>query len=169
MLVMLESTSMISKISLFCLLLAAVACAPEKAPTPAASSSGPVVVGTLTVDAEISKGTRFRMFANDQWAAPEIQPVIAGQRAKYTFPLPATLRTLRLDPGEMPDTHTVIYSVVIALPGLPKKSLPLVDLNNFLKANCTIAATPTAADIKATGPEMYFMANVSPATYPAVP
>jgi hypothetical protein len=166
---MLESTSMISKIGLFCLLVVAVACAPERAPTPAATSAGPTVVGTLTVDAEISKGTRFRIYANDQWNAPETQPAIAGQRAKYTFPLPATLRTLRLDPGEAPDTHTVIHSVVIALPGMPKKSLPLADLNSFVKYNCDIAATPNAGEIKATGPNMYFMGSVTPGSYPAAP
>jgi hypothetical protein len=165
---MLESTSMISKIGLFCLLVVAVACAPERSPTPAATSAGPTVVGTLTVDAEISKGTRFRIYANNQWTAPEIQTVMAGQRAKYTFPLPATLKTLRLDPGEMPDTHAVIYSVTIALPGMPKRRLPLVDLNNFVKYHCEIAATPNAANIRANGPEMYFMAIVAPETYPAV-
>ncbi len=109
------------------------------------------------------------MFANDQWTAPEIQRVIEGQRAKYTFSLPTTLRTLRLDPGEMPDTHATIYSVVIALPGLPKKSLPLTDLTSFVKYHCDIKANPNAADVTATGPEMYFMANVTPAIYPAVP
>ncbi len=172
---MLESCSMRSKLfklikgaGLCCSLLAVIACAPEKTPTPAPSvSSGRT--GTLTVDADISKGTRFRVYVNDQWTTPEIQPVLAGQRTKYSFHLPATLRTLRLDPGEMPDTHTVIYSIVIALPDQPRKSLPLADLPAFIKYHCNIRASGTTADITASGTEMYFMANVTPATYPVAP
>jgi len=171
---MLESTSMSCKVyemtlkaGLFFTLLAAVACAPEKTPEPAATA-GPVAVGTLTVDAEISKGTRFTVYANDQWTAPKTQHVLEGQRAQYTFPLPTTVRSLRFDPGEKPDTHAAIYSIVIALPGLPKKSLPLTDLTSFLKYHCDIKANPNLADVTATGPEMYFMSIVNPATYPVV-
>lgn len=148
------------------LVLIGLSCAPEKEPTPGpANKMSPAAVGTLTVDADISKGERFNVYVNDVWSAPERQQVVPGRRSKYTFPLPDSVRSLRFDPSEANGSQAVIYSITLDLPGMPKKILPLTDLPKFLKYHCDVKAEPNAVTISATGPEMYLMSTVAPASY----
>lgn len=141
------------------IVLATLACAPPKNSV----ASG---AGTLTVDAEISKGTRFTVYCNDVWSAPQTKSVTAEQRTKYMFSLPNTLRSLRLDPSEAADSNTLIYAIVIAMPGQPAKALPLTDLPKFVKYHCDVGMLGKVVDVRATGTEEFLMSTVAPDIYP---
>lgn len=88
----------------FVILFLQLACAPPRT----TEVSG---TGTIIIDAVVSNGTRFVVYCNDVWSNPERQGLTVGQRSKYTFPVPNSLRTLRFDPSEAPDSHATIYSV----------------------------------------------------------
>jgi hypothetical protein len=144
--------------SLLLLILTAAGCSSEKLQT---STSG-----TVTVDAEISTGSRFNAYCNDNWAAPERQNVVAGKRVKYVFQLPPALKTLRLDPSEADGSHAIIYSIVFDIPGMGRKALPLASLSGFPKYHCDLKISSDKVNMDATGPDMYFMGAVTPASYP---
>ena len=144
------------------LCLVGLACAPKNTPSA-------VGTGTLTVDAKISQGTRFAVYCNNVWSAPQRRTVLAGQRTSYTFSLPTPLQSLRLDPSELPDSDVFIYAISIDMPGQPKKALPLTDLPKFIAYHCDIKMQNNEVHVHATGPEMYLMSTVDPASYPPVP
>ena len=159
-----EGTKMVFRLWLFTGLVAlmgCVSCAPKQ--TPVESETG-----TVTVDAQISKGTRFNLYYNDLWAELQRQPVVAGQRTKYLFKVPSKLTSLRLDPSEAADAEATIYSVIISLPGGPPRALRLSDLPKFLMYHCAVALQDGNAVVHASGPDMYFMSTVAPGMYPAV-
>lgn len=128
------------------------------------------VSGAVIVTAKISGGTRFICYANDNWAAPQQTPVVAGEWREYKFVLPAQVRSLRFDPTEAPNAQAEIRGVRFEYPGQPVRSMPLTDLPKWLKYNAEVTTDKTAAVvmIRATGPEMYIMSTVNIASFPPV-
>ena len=61
------------QIGAIALVLCSLSCGPQNTPPPKTT-------GTLIVDAEISGGTRFVVYCNDVWTAPERQAIANGQR-----------------------------------------------------------------------------------------
>ena len=125
-----------------------------------------LTVGTMTVDAEISSGTRFNVYCNNAWKAPETEVVVAGERAKYSFRIPNDLTSLRFDPSEQKESRSVIYSIVLYLPDMSPRKLPLASLRNFFTHDCELTVGPEYVTVVATGSELYFMSAVDPKSYP---
>jgi hypothetical protein len=72
---------------------------------------------TLLVDANISKGSVFRAYYNNQWGEPVAQPILANQWHVYSFHVPHEVSSLRLDPSQESGAHVVIRSVELQSEG----------------------------------------------------
>ncbi len=155
-------------------LLALAGCGSKQSPestaqtqtAPATTSLQPT--GTITVDANISKGTRFIVYSNSMWNSPQREPVVPGAWHQYKFTVATPLQSLRFDPSEASGATILIRSIILNLPGQNAKSLPLADLPKFLKNNATVTYDPSKniVEIHATGPDMDIMSGVDPNTFP---
>jgi hypothetical protein len=134
--------------------------------TPPTTSLQPT--GTMTIDANISKGTRFIVYSNSAWNAPQRETVVPGTWHQYKFSIANPLQSLRFDPSEMSGATILIRSITINLPGQSAKALPLADLTKFLKNNAIVTYDPSQniVQIHATGPDMDIMSGVDPNTFP---
>lgn len=133
---------------------------------PPATSLQPT--GTITIDANISKGTRFIVYSNSVWTAPQRDTVVPGTWYQYKFAVATPLQSLRFDPSEASGATILIRSITLNLPGQNAKSLPLAELPKFLKNNATVTYDPAqnVVKIQATGPDMDIMSGVDPNTLP---
>ena len=86
---------------------------------------------SLLVDANISKGSVFRAYYNNQWSEPEVLPVVPNQWHVYSFHVPHEISSLRFDPSEQSGTHVVFRSVVLKSGG---QTIPinLADLSKWI-------------------------------------
>ena len=58
-------------------------------------------MATLEIEAQISGGTRFQVYVNDQWSEPQATKIVPRQWTTYKFPVPSRATTLRIDPSEL--------------------------------------------------------------------
>ena len=133
---------------------------------PPATSLQPT--GTITIDANISKGTRFIVYSNSVWTAPQREPIVPGVWHQYKFTIATPLQSLRFDPSEASGATILIRAITVNIPGQNAKSLPLVELPKFLKNNATVTYDPAQniVEIHATGPDMDIMSGVDPNSFP---
>jgi hypothetical protein len=126
---------------------------------PTASSND----GIVSIDARISGGSRFILYCNDVWSAPQQLTVIAGEWRTYQFKVPRTLRSLRFDPTELSGANAEIRSVKFDYPGQPPRWMPLTDMPKWLKHNSTVDFDrfTNLLRIHATDANMYIMSIVN--------
>ncbi len=133
------------------------------------SGSSSPGTGTITIDANISQGSRFILYSNDTWAAPQRDSIVPGTWHAYQFVVSTPLQSLRLDPSEASSATVLIRSITLSLPGQNPKSLPLSIMPKFLTNNASVTydSTKNQVEIQSTGPNMYIMSTVDPSSYPA--
>ena len=77
---------------------------------PQAAVAAPVI----EVDMQVSRGNKVDLYLNDWQHPPESLPVVAGQRHIYRFTqITSDITLLRLDPSDVADARTVIYSLTL--------------------------------------------------------
>ncbi len=116
---------------------------------------------TLLVDANISKGSVFRAYYNNQWSEPEVMAVVPNQWHVYAFHVPHEISSLRFDPSEQSGTHVVFRSVVLKSGGqtIPIK---LSDLSKWIGdgLNASYDAASDTEQIEIVKTAAYMMSTV---------
>lgn len=144
-------------------------CSSSPSSSQSQSSVAPTQVnGTLTIDANVSAGTRFNVYSNSL-PNPQTQPLVPGTWHPYQFSVGTPLTMLRLDPTEASGATILIRSMTVNLPGQGNKTIPLSLLPKFLKNNATVTYDPArnVVEIHSTGPGMDIMNSVDPSTFTA--
>jgi hypothetical protein len=119
--------------------------------------------GIVTVDALISKGTRFTIYSNDVWTRVITVPVMPDVWSSYQFTVPPVLTSFRMDFSELPDAIVTVRKIRIQLPGDTPRSLNLEDLTKWVQYNCKVTYNPAdrMAIVRASGDGMYMMAAIA--------
>lgn len=119
--------------------------------------------GIVTVDALISKGTRFTIYSNDVWTRVITVPVMPGVWSSYQFAVPPVLTSFRMDFSELPDAIVTVRKIRIQLPEDTPRALNLEDLTKWVQYNCKVTYRPAdrMAIVRTTGDGMYMMATIA--------
>jgi len=156
--------------SAFCLLLLTLAsCSREVSPQQSSGDkpSSTPNEGVVSIEARISRGTRFILYANDVWSAPQRLPVAGGEWKAYQFKIPQGLKSLRFDPTELSGADVGIRSIKFEYPGQAPRWMPLTELPKWLKYHSTVDfdASSNQARIRTTDSDMYIMSTVEVNSY----
>jgi hypothetical protein len=118
--------------------------------------------GTVTIDARVSRGSRFIVYCNDAWTSPQALPVTPGQWKTYKFRVPLALKSLRFDPTELAGADIEIRSVKFDYTGRPSRWMPFIDLPKWIQYHSmtTLNRHGVGARIHSTDKDMFIMSTV---------